>query len=49
MRVPVQTLIDYLQVGDSIDEILKDFPNVTREQVIAVLEAAKTQLCSAQV
>lgn len=45
-RVPVQTLIDYLQAGDSIDDFLNDFPTVTREQVIEVLEAAKTQLLS---
>jgi len=48
-RVPVQTLIDYLQAGDSIDDFLKDFPTVTREQVIEALEMAKAQLLSAQV
>jgi uncharacterized protein (DUF433 family) len=48
-RVPVQTLIDYLQAGDSIDEFLKDFPTVKKEQVIEVLETAKAQLLSAQV
>jgi uncharacterized protein (DUF433 family) len=37
-RVPVQTLIDYLEAGDSIDEFLEGFPSVTREQVIAFLE-----------
>ena len=37
-RVPVQTLLDYLEAGDSIDEFLKGFPSVTREQVIAFLE-----------
>ena len=39
-RVPVQTLLDYLEAGDSIDEFLEGFPSVTREQVIAVVEAA---------
>jgi len=34
-RVPVQTLLDYLEAGDSIDEFLEGFPSVTREQVIA--------------
>lgn len=34
-RVPVQTLLDYLEAGDSIDEFLKGFPSVTRAQVIA--------------
>ncbi|MDX2075213.1 MAG: DUF433 domain-containing protein [bacterium] len=37
-RVPVQTLIDYLTAGDSIDAFLDDFPSVTRDQVIAFLE-----------
>jgi uncharacterized protein (DUF433 family) len=36
-RVPVQTLIEYLEAGDSIDEFLEGFPTVTREQVIAFL------------
>lgn len=43
-RVPVQTLLDYLQAGDSIDEFLEGFPSVTREQVIAFLEEAKDRL-----
>jgi uncharacterized protein (DUF433 family) len=38
-RVPVQTLIEYLEAGDSIDEFLVGFPTVTREQVIAFLES----------
>lgn len=40
-RVPVRNLIDCLEAGDSIDLFLYDFPTVTREQVIAVLEEAK--------
>jgi uncharacterized protein (DUF433 family) len=43
-RVPVQTLIDYLEAGDSIDEFLEGFRSVTREQVIAFLEEAKDRL-----
>ena len=43
-RVPVQTLLDYLEAGDSIDEFLLGFPTVTREQVIAFLEQAKDRL-----
>ncbi len=39
-RVPVQTLLDYLEAGDSIDEFLAGFPSVTRAQVIAFLERA---------
>ena len=37
-RVPVQTLLDYLEAGDSIDEFLDGFPSVTREQVIAFVQ-----------
>jgi uncharacterized protein (DUF433 family) len=40
-RVPVQTLIEYLEAGQSIDEFLVGFPSVTRTQVIAFLEQAK--------
>ena len=40
-RVPVQTLIDYLEGGDSIDDFLEGFPTVTKEQVIAFLEEVK--------
>jgi len=43
-RVPVQTLLDYLEAGDSIDEFLAGFPSVTREQVIEFLEQAKDRL-----
>lgn len=38
-RVPVKTLTDYLEAGDTLDAFLDDFPSVSREQVIAVLEA----------
>ena len=41
---PVQTLIDYLEAGDSLDEFLKDFPSVSREHAIGVLELAKSAL-----
>jgi len=43
-RVPVQTLLDYLEAGDSIDEFVAGFPSVSREQVIAFLEQAKDRL-----
>lgn len=43
-RVPIQTLIDYLTGGDSIDDFLEGFPTVKREQVIAFLEEAKEQM-----
>ena len=43
-RVPVQTLLDYLEEGSSLDEFLDHFPSVTREQAIAALELAKEML-----
>ena len=43
-RVPVQTLIEYLEEGQTIDEFLDGFPTVTREQVIAFLEEAKARM-----
>ena len=43
-RVPIQTLIDYLKAGDSIDEFLEGFPTVSREQVIMFLEEAERQM-----
>jgi uncharacterized protein (DUF433 family) len=43
-RVPVQTLLDYLEDGDSLDVFLDHFPTVTREQAVAVLELAKEML-----
>jgi uncharacterized protein (DUF433 family) len=43
-RVPVQTLIDYLEGGESIDAFLDGFPTVKREQVIAFLEEAKARV-----
>jgi uncharacterized protein (DUF433 family) len=39
-RVPLRNLIDYLEHGYRIDEFLDDFPSVTRDQVVAALEAA---------
>ena len=43
-RVPVRTLIDYLEGGDPLDAFLDDFPDVTREHAIAVLELARAAL-----
>ena len=43
-RVPVQTLLDYLEAGDPLDEFLDNFPSVSRAQAIAVLELAKEML-----
>jgi uncharacterized protein (DUF433 family) len=41
-RVPFQTLLDYLEGGDTLDEFLDDFPTVTREAAISALELAKS-------
>jgi len=41
-RVPFQTLLDYLEGGETLDEFLKQFPGVTRQQAIAALEEAKS-------
>ena len=46
-RVPVQTLLDYLEAGESIDAFLEGFPSVTRSQVIAFLEEAKDRVIEA--
>lgn len=43
-RVPVETLLDYLKAGESIDDFLDGFPTVSREQVIVLLEEAGKQL-----
>ncbi len=45
-RVPIQTLLDYLKAGESIDDFLDGFPTVSKEQVIALLEEAGRQLVS---
>ena len=46
-RVPVKTLLDYLEAGDSLDLFLYDFPTVARQQAVAVLEWAKDSLVTA--
>ena len=43
-RVPVQSLFDHLEGGDTIDDFLEGFPSVQREQVIALLEESKQHL-----
>ena len=40
-RVPIKTFVDYLEAGDRLDDFLEDFPTVTREQTLKVLELAK--------
>jgi uncharacterized protein (DUF433 family) len=43
-RVPVKNLFDYLEAGDSLEDFLKSFPSVTREQAVAALELAREAL-----
>ena len=43
-RVPVQNLFDYLEGSSSLEDFLEDFPSVSREAAVAVLEAAKIRL-----
>jgi uncharacterized protein (DUF433 family) len=43
-RVPIQTFLDYLKAGESINDFLDGFPTVTREQVITLLEEAEKRL-----
>ena len=43
-RVPIRTLFDYLEEGDTVDDFLGDFPTVRREQALGVLEVAKDAL-----
>ena len=42
--MPLATLLDYLEAGETIDDFLEGFPSVTREQVVAFLEEAKDRL-----
>lgn len=48
-RVPVESLIDHLEAGVSIDEFLEDFPTVSKEQAIALLDIANKVLTSKNV
>ena len=45
-RVPVKTLFDHLEAGDPLDIFLNDFPSVSRELAVAVLEQARAALIS---
>lgn len=48
-RVPIQTLFDYLEGGDSLEEFLDDFPTVSKERAVQVLEMAKQTLTTLKV
>jgi uncharacterized protein (DUF433 family) len=43
-RVPVRSLFDYLEGGESLDEFLRQFPSVKRDQAIAALDRARESL-----
>ena len=43
-RVPIQSLFDYLEGGETLDEFLRQFPSVTRDQAIAALDLARATL-----
>ncbi len=45
-RVPIKHLFDYLEGGDTLEIFLDDFPTVTREQVLGVLELSRDTLLS---
>ncbi|MGA2144245.1 MAG: DUF433 domain-containing protein [Bryobacteraceae bacterium] len=47
-RVPVDSMIDHLEAGDTLDEFLDNFPSVSREAAVAALEEAKTLLTRAR-
>src|SRR5258705_11464010 len=43
-RVPVKSLFDHLEAGDTLETFIDDFPGVTREQAVAVLELSRSRL-----
>jgi uncharacterized protein (DUF433 family) len=45
-RVPVKNLFDYLEGSSTLEDFLQDFPSVTRERAVAVLEAARERLAA---
>ena len=48
-RVPVRTLLDHIEAGDSLDVFLEDFPSVSRAQAVAFLEEASEKLVASVV
>ena len=43
-RVPVQSLFDYLEGGETLDQFLEQFPSVTKEQALAALDLARDSI-----
>jgi uncharacterized protein (DUF433 family) len=48
-RVPIQTLFDYLEGGDGLEEFLDDYPSVKKEHAVNVLEMARQTLSSEKI
>ena len=48
-RVPVRILMEHLEAGDRLDEFLDDFPTVTREQAVSLLEHATAMVVSGSI
>jgi uncharacterized protein (DUF433 family) len=48
LRVPVQTLLEYLEAGQPLSELLEGFPTVSEEQAVAALEQAKQAVLGAR-
>lgn len=48
-RVPVQSLFDYIETGETIDEFLENFPTVKKEYAIQVLQMAKKTLTTEKI
>ena len=48
-RVPIQSLFDYIETGETLDEFLENFPSVRKEHAIQVLEMAKKTLTTEKI
>lgn len=48
-RVPIQSLFDYIETGETLEEFLENFPTVTHEQTIEVLEKAKKSITTEKI
>jgi uncharacterized protein (DUF433 family) len=48
-RVPIQNLFDYIEAGEDLNEFLDDFPSVSKETAVAILEMAKQTLTTEKV
>ena len=48
-RVPIQSLFDYIETGETLDEFLENFPTVPKESVLEVLEMAKQTLTTEKI